>query len=301
MALATNLQIAAFMSGALRGFQSAILPLYGFSMTFRRDPLERRGDDMIVEYVPADSAASKDFTSSYDFTSAGPDNEGRKITVNKRKYKPIKLTSAELARYNFTPEALGFQRGRKLGLDVVADVLSLVTAANYPGVALTSLASAFDSDDVADIKLVCDQAEMPRDGRSLVMDAAYDTALLKDAEVKAAYSYGDDMPMKEGRIMRLMGFDVTGDNNIPSNDENLVGFAAYKSAVLVGFSPVEPAESVRQSLADYRIEEDPQTGLVLERRLWGDPDTDQHREVIECNYGYEVGEASALHRLRSAA
>lgn len=283
------------------GFQSAILPLFGFSTTFRRDPLGRKGEKMTVEYYPKETTASNDFAGTYDFTGAGGNAEGREIVVDKRKYQPLMLTSEEFNRYGFSPEMLGFQKGRKLGLDVVADILADFTTANFAGELIIGLPAAFDSDDVVDIKQECDDVDMPVEGRSLILGSAYDNALLKDANIKQAYSYGDDMPIKEGVIRRLSGFDVTGDNNIPANAENMVGFAAYKSAMLVGFAPITPAAAVAQELAAYEVAEDPQTGLILERRLWGNPDTDQHREVLECNYGKEVGEDDAAIRLVSAA
>ena len=44
---------------------------------------------------------------------------------------------------------------------------------------------------------------------------------------------------------------------------------------------------------------DPQTGLTLEYRAWGDADTDASKEIIECNYGFGVGEKAALKRIVS--
>ncbi len=99
---------------------------------------------------------------------------------------------------------------------------------------------------------------------------------------------------------RLSGFDVHPTTGVPANGENLVGFASYPSAVLVGFSPIEPAESVRRMLTAYEVVEDPETGIYIEYRAWGDPDTDSHKEVIEVNYGYAIGEAAALKRIVSA-
>lgn len=45
---------------------------------------------------------------------------------------------------------------------------------------------------------------------------------------------------------------------------------------------------------------DPQTGLTLEYRAWGDADSDTSKEIIECNYGFGVGESAALKRIVSA-
>jgi hypothetical protein len=48
------------------------------------------------------------------------------------------------------------------------------------------------------------------------------------------------------------------------------------------------------------VVQDPDTGIYIEYRAWGDPDSDSFKEVIECNYGFAMGEAAALKRMVSA-
>ena len=75
----------------------------------------------------------------------------------------------------------------------------------------------------------------------------------------------------------------------------LVGFVAYPSALAVVFSPVEPSDEVKTQLAAYDRVPDPDTGLTLEYRRWGDPTMDQAKETIECNYGYAVAETKGTY------
>jgi len=89
-------------------------------------------------------------------------------------------------------------------------------------------------------------------------------------------------------------------NTIPANGENLVGFVAHPSAMLVAFAPIEPHPNVRKNLVSYERFEDDQVGLTLELREWGDPDSDTGKTTLECNYGKAVGEAAALSRITSA-
>lgn len=76
--------------------------------------------------------------------------------------------------------------------------------------------------------------------------------------------------------------------------ENILGVAAVPSALLVGFAPVPPAAAVRQMLFDYRIVEDSYSGIVLEYKEIGYPDTDEVVQVIEAHYGFAMGEAAAM-------
>ena len=81
--------------------------------------------------------------------------------------------------------------------------------------------------------------------------------------------------------------------------ENILGVAAVPSAILVGFAPVEPAKAVRQQLSDYRIVKDSYSDIVLEYKEIGYADTDEVVQVIECHYGYGLGEAAAMKLITS--
>jgi hypothetical protein len=303
MALAAGLQVTEILDAALLAFKRTIIPIRIFSTAWRKGqaPLQK-GKTMSVPYYPLETNASTDFVAAngYVFTGAGPNASTKDVTVDKRKYQPLVTTSEELARYNFDPVKLGEMKGNKLAIDVVTDILSTVTLANYGAAAFTGLSSTFDADDVADIQLVCNQANWPRPQRSLVISESYNTALVKDNAIQAVYASGTTDPLYEGRMPRLHGFDTIPSNEIPANAQNLVGFAAYPSALLVGFSPIQPAEAVMKMLTAYEVVEDPETGIFIEYRAWGDPNMDQQREVIEVNYGYAVGEAAALKRMVSA-
>ncbi|MEO5712169.1 MAG: hypothetical protein ABIT37_01665 [Luteolibacter sp.] len=300
MALAAGLQVTEILDAALLAFRRQIMPIRIFANAWRKGQLPlQKGQTMSVPYYPLETAASTDFVPANGYVFAGPNASTRDITVDKRKYQGLVTTSAELSRYNFDPVKLGQMKGAKLGLDVVNDILSLITAANYGAASFTGLSSTFDADDVADMQLACALANWPKEMRSLVIAEAYNNALVKDNAIQAVYASGTTDPLYEGRMPRLNGFDVVDSNEIPANGENLIGFAAYPSAILVGFSPIEPAPEVLAQLTAYEVVEDPETGIFLEYRRWGNAQMDAAYEVIECNYGYAKGEAAAIKRMVS--
>lgn len=139
------------------------------------------------------------------------------------------------------------------------------------------------------------------------MNETFHGQLLKDNSFKAAYAFGSDQAIRTATLPNILGFNYADSAAVPENGENLVGFAAYMSAILVGFSPIEPAPEVRQILNDYRIVTDPgtdtmpSTGITFEYRSWGDPDFDTAKRIIECNYGYNYGEQRALLPIRDKA
>lgn len=284
----------------LRAFAIRVLPLRAFSTVYNAVKLE--GTDIVgVPYFPLTSTASTDFVAANGYVMGDSTNDSKTVTVDKRKYQPIRFNSSELARQpGLNLMQIAEIKAEKLGVDMVADIMSAITAANYGAASFTGLASTFDSSDIADLKGVCDVANWPDAGRSLVVGSAYDVNLLKDSTVKSALNFGSADPIQNGAIQNILGFKYYNVNGIPANGQNLVGFCVFPSALLVATSPISPSDDVRNFLSAYEMVLEPVTGASFEYRRWGNPDFDETREVIEVNYGFAVGEAAALKRMVSA-
>lgn len=300
MAIASELEVVEILDSAMLAFKRKLAPLSAFSMGFQKDQSRlRKGDTMRVPYYPLVTNASKDFNGTYAFEAATVSY--RDVTVDKRKYQPTSFTSSEWSRLNWDAGKYGEQIGNKLAYDVITDVLSLVTAANFGAAAVTGAAADFDLDDVLAMKQACDVAEWPTEMRAMLLTWSYYNNLLGEAGIRDASAFGGAEAVRNGTIPSIHGFNPYGVNGIPANAENLVGMAVHPSAILIGFSPIAPVDSVRDALKDYQVITDPEgTGLTLERRVWGDPDTDTHKEVLEVNYGRAVGDAAAIKRIVSA-
>ena len=188
-------------------------------------------------------------------------------------------------------------RAEKLAEDVIADIFSVVTKANF-GASVKNVAStAFNSDDVTDIRGAANTAMWPKVGRSLILNDVYDTALFKDGDVKLTYAVGSDQTIREGEIGRLLGFNYHDSPVFPDNGEGLAGVAAFPSALLIAFSPITPHPDVRARLSRYEIMSDPDTGLSIEYRAWGSAGMDTANATIEVNYGSGFGEQAAILRI----
>lgn len=296
-----ELNLNAFLEGSISAFKRAILPLTMFASVFRNVQL-RGTDNVDIIYYPLDTTATKDFNQGDGYVFDEDTNTAHKqITINKRKYKSLMLTGRDLARIPMlNATKLGALKGEKLAYDIIQDILSVVTIANFPIAVFTGASSGFDSDNIVDMRVAANKIPWPLSGRGLMLNPDYDGALLKDAAFKAAYAIGTDQVVRTGLLPNIFGFDYATSAAIPGNAQNLVGFMAYASAILVAFSPIEPPDSVKKILVDYRIVTDPDTGISLEYRQWGDADHDADKRVIECNYGDAVGEVAALQRVISA-
>lgn len=298
--IAAALKMDVVLDSALTAFKQILTPLALFSTAFYNVPLD--GTDQVqVPYYPLETAASKDYAGSYVFDGT-TELQAKPLSINKRKYQNLSFTSEELRRQpRLDPEKFGALKGAKLAEDVLVDIFSVVTNANFANVAFTGAAADLDVDDLIDLEATLTTAKWPRTGRGIVIGPTYIGGLKKDMNINGgSATFNRDSNGSSLNFPSLHGFSFAESNIIPANGENLVGMVVFPSAIMVGFSPIAPAAEVLSNMTGYDIVTDADTGLTLEYRSWGDPDTDTVKRVIECNYGYAKGETAALYRFKSA-
>jgi hypothetical protein len=284
---------------ALTAFNDALTPMVGAFATDFGGEIGSNGQVVKVPVYNGYSAGS--FAGDYT-TNASNDVGAVTVTVNKHLYKTVSLTDLEVSN-NGAGATRVDQIGRKLGealaLGVYQDVLSLVTAANFgTATAFTGTSTGFDSDDIVDIKTVCDAADMPKAGRAVILSDAYYNALLKDTSVKNAQNYGTTEGIQAGMIPNLAGFGVWQTNAVPNNSENLVGIACVQDAIAIAMRYLAPQMGHGYIRAEALTA--PQTGVTLGVREWYDESKGTKYLTLEANYGYSVGIAAGLKRILSA-
>lgn len=291
-----ELKRAIILKSAMEEFKHILAPLSLFSTVLRDVPLEGN-DEIDIPYFPLATSESKDFDGTYKFDKG--DMESRKLKIDRRKYQSLTYTSEEKARQPyFDPVTLGRMKGQKLAEDVLLDILSVVSLANFGDPILTASAEEFDTDTLIDLQTKLDTLEWPANNRGLILKSSYIGNLRKDIKnsggiANVGFSGFEKFP-------NVTGFDIATFNRLPNNGENLEGFIVYPSAIMVGFAPITPTASVMKQLSTYTTYTDPQTGLTMEYREWGDANSDSSKEVIECNYGFNWAEKAALKRIVSA-
>lgn len=278
----------------LDAFVGAFAPMQAFTTDFDPAPASK-SDTIQVPYVPAASSAA-DFAGTY--TRQDSTLNKRTITLNKHKFVSWYLSDVAIAKSPAVAlERFGMQKGYQLAKAVFVDILSAVTNANFGAAASTGLAANFDFADVIDIKQACDAADMPEAPRSLVLGSSYYNALLKDTVIKDAAALGATAN-QTGSLPNLSGFITYRSSLIPANAENLVGFAAYPSAIVTAMRYLQPSGRSQDGI--YRPVADENTGITLGYREFYDNDKGEVVAVLEAFYGYALGEASALKRIVSA-
>lgn len=291
----TSLTHTLLAQTALDAFTVALTPLRAFATNFS-EASSQRGNAIKVPFIESADAATS-FAGTYTMQDA--DATGKTITLSNHDFVSWSLTDTEIANNpQVELERFARQKGFQLAKLVLQTIWSQVTAANYGSAIFTGAASTFDSDDLADIREDLVQAGFPDMDRNLVLKETYYTYLLKDADVKDASASSISAPVLEGSVRRLMGINIFESTLIPANGENLVGFACHPDGMLVGMRYLAPQPGHNYNQAVPLT--DPESGITIGFREWYDPDTGTMKRVLECLYGYAVGNASAVKRLVSA-
>jgi len=297
LSAASALKLDTILRNAITALEKRLSPILALS-TVMRDMQLTETNIVQVPFYALETMTSKNFDGSYNFASGDGTVAARPVTVDKRKYQTLEFTSKELRRNSAVDLGKVMAlKVDKLASDVLDDIWSAVTAANYSTAIFTGAASGFDRDDVVDLGVTVSQANWPATGRSLILESAYIGALAKD--LNAVDTMQGDNVRTEGSVGRAGGFAIFEHPNMPGNSENLVGAAVLPYGLLAAFSPIEPSDEVRDNLSDYKIITG-KSGLSLEYRSWGDPDSDTAKRVMELNYGYAKGDAAQIKRLVSA-
>lgn len=293
----TNLTYTIITNAALEAFTAALTPLSAFSTNASPAP-GQRGDKVKVLWTPSQSAAA-DFAGNY--TMQDSTQEGLDVALDQHKFVSWYLTDKEVANQpQVELERFGRQKGFQLAKAVLVDIWGLILAANYGAAAYTGPASDFDSDEVIEISKLCDDADWPENGRSMVLSSAFHAALRKDPALKDASAFGGSESVRRGDIVSLDTFgSIYKSTLIPGNSQNLAGFATMPDAMLVAMRYLQPLEGHKYHIAEPVS--DPDSGITLGYRQWYSEDTGTQKAVLECVWGKLKGNGNALKRIVTAA
>lgn len=291
----TNLKDIKVSQQALQPFLNGLMPVAGFSTNFGPDP-GQKGDTIRVPLVGAPSE-SQDFTTDY-VQGVDSDIDMIPVTINRHKFQTFHVTAREMSVTNLPVlETLMRSKAQRLAEDVLTDILSLVTEANYGTEVWDGAAEDFDYKAVLAIRQKCSEENLPKSPRQLMLDAGHYTALLADDVVAKSFNLSlSGTGVVEAEIKRIAGFNTYESNVIPANGEDLVGFASHPSAIAIAMRYLQPVSTKYDEAGAVT---DPETGLTFGYLRYSDPMSNKVYITIECLYGFAVGKPTALKRLIS--
>lgn len=298
----STLQQDVLMDIGLRAYARVLAALSMLSTSFNNVALKGT-DKVTVPFLDLDSTTPTDWVAATGYVAGDTTRDKRQVTVNKRKYLGMSYTSSELARQPFLMVSETFAlKGEQLAYQIWLDILSIFVVANYAnatapaGSGATSWplpVASWDSNKINDLRLIANTANWPIPGRILFANGNVDNQLMKDNSIKLALNIGTNQVQTEGRVPDLFGFKYVSNVNLPANSASLAAIIAWKTAVLIATAPIPPTQEVIRAGTNYSLAVDPDLGIALEMRSFGDNTLDTSKLFIEGNYGYAKGNASA--------
>lgn len=313
--VSSDLQRQVIFGESMRAFRRILAPAESFAHNFGNVPLQGT-DTAIVPYYPLYTTASNLFVQSVGYQPSGNDQAlSKTITIGGvgnsaklpgigRAYQAMTWSAYFLRRQPWIDvQKLVVMRVEQLAYDILNDIINAwILKVNFGNAVWSGEPTAFDNTSVGAIRTAVTKSMWPVGMRNLVVGTDYYGNLLIVPGLYATYSIGDSGVIRDGRVGRLYGFEETLEAPLipQTTDGNLVGWAAWPSAVLVATAPILPGPGEMKQMVNYDVVTDDQIGLSFEYKYFGAPLNSQDYEIVECNYGSGLGEQAALKRIVSS-
>jgi hypothetical protein len=198
----------------------------------------------------------------------------------------VKSYGAQYLVNAFTPTA-----SNAIAEACMAQISALITNANYSSNSVPGAALSYA--EVITAKGALDTAKAS-EVRALVVNPTYANNLLTDAQIAAAYALGANV-IQSGQIGQVGGMSVFQWSSLPTNSENLAGFACGSDAIAVA-SGLPMSEIPGFEVANA-FDEDTGLGVQI---LMGQENSGYFNITATVLFGASVGRATSLTRLLTA-
>lgn len=177
---------------------------------------------------------------------------------------------------------------------MIDDALALLTASNFSQSA-TIAAAAMNHGKVVDLAKELTESNVPKMDRFLGLAPGHYAQLAKD--VKDTYAVGTSNVIQLNQLPPIAGLSVFEYTDIPSNSENLVGWAGGKQGIIIAAR--QPA--IPQGFTgEIETAVDPESGFALQLRKWYSADDGKYYLSIGAMWGVAVGVPENIVRIVSA-
>jgi hypothetical protein len=280
---------AVLAESVINSIKGKLPALKSFSSVF--STLEGQAGKSVFVPLVGTASATEFGASGY---TAGDDQTLTNATVTLKHFKvsarfsplDVKSYGAQYLVNAFTPTA-----ANAIAEACLAEVSALIVAANYSSSQATGASLSYS--EVITAKGVLDTAKAS-DTRALILNATYANNLLTDAQIAAAYALGAQV-IQSGQIGQVGGMSVYQFTSLPTNSENLAGFACGSDAIAVASGlPMSEIPGFETAVAV-----DSDTGLGIQI-IMGQEQSGYYLVCATLLFGAAKGRATSLTRLLTA-
>ena len=258
----SGINLAHVAQSALDNLSAQQTPVSAFSTDFSSE-IADVGESISTRIATA--VAAGDATSGY--TASDVTSSAKTVTLNKHKHFTMAVTDLEIAKGGMSMLERTFVRpGTHSVINaMVDDLMALIVASEFGNVTGVITATNFGADDVATLAGDLTTLNVPKNERALIILPTYYAGLAQDNAIQASYASTLDDSLRDHRVPRVHGFNVYEYSDIPTNSENLAGFACGPESLLIAAR--QPAIPQNWSGA-VESAPDPDSGLTIQLRSW---------------------------------
>ena len=287
-----GINLAAIAQSVLDNLSAQHTPVSAFTTDFSSE-IADQGESITTRIATAVSAG--DASSGYSATDVT--SSAKTVTLDQHKHFTMAFTDLEIAKGGMNMLERTFVRPATHAVinSMVDALMALVVSSEFGNVA-TVAAADFGADDVATLAGDLTTLNVPKDERALIIKPSYYASLAKDNAVQASYATTLDDSLRNHSVPRVPGFNVYEYSDIPSNSQNLEGFACGPEALLIAAR--QPAIPQNWSGAVESVT-DPDSGLTIQLRSWYEGKDGKQMITLTTIFGVLVG-SNSLKRIKSS-
>ena len=222
---------------SLRTLVPVLAPLKAIAVTDFGAYIAEKGN--VVHTRFANKFTASEFVPADGFVSQNANATDVAITLSNHRYTQASFNDTEVA--SISVEMLRRVFLAPLANSVVKsifdDVIGQTTAANYSAAAYSGAKSSFNRVAIANVATSLTKANLPFDGRALLLSPDAFGQLLQDPSVAQYLSIGDTGVIRDSKVGRLHGIDIHEVNTFPASgtvyNEGLNGIASCREGHVI--------------------------------------------------------------------
>lgn len=241
---------------------------------------------------------AQDYSQANGYVATAATQTDVQITLNKFKHVSYDVDDQERTTSNVNLiERFAGAAAHALGLQMVGDLLALVTSSSYTS-AITVSSASFSYAWAVSAGVILNSNNVPVNDRYAVLSPAFFGTLLKDSNVVANPQISGDAVRNAG-LGSVAGFNINQYSAIPANSITLGGFFAQREALLIAARVPEVPSNVTIP-GDISVVTEPRTGLSVQVREAYSVQTGRLQRTYALIYGVKAGETNSLVRINGA-
>jgi hypothetical protein len=244
------------------------------------------------------ATTAQDYSQANGYVATATTQTDVQITLNKFKHVSYAVDDQERTSSNINLiERFAGAAAHALGLQMVGDLLALVTSSSFTS-ALTQSSATFSYASVVSAGITLNNANVPQNDRYAVLAPSFYGRLLNDSTIVANAQITGEQARTAG-IGSVAGFNINMYSAVPSNSITLGGFFAQREALLIAARVPEVPTGVPIP-GDISVVTEPRTGLSVQVRENYDVVKGLLQRTYALIYGVKAGETNSLVRINGS-